>query len=410
MNQDYLSAPGTFSKSPSMFGFEPDLHVTQADGQRLGLSDGKWYIDWPNGLGGNLIGYNDPLFTQALVDQLYRVGGSVSLPTRLEYEVAELLCTMLGKHIIGWQPSLLSARFAKTGSDATTMAVRLARAVTGRDWAVCFRGHYHGWGDWTVSRTDPAHGIPRSDYVGKRHSILEINWGDSLVDVIDSDIAAVIFEVGITDPDPIYLSQLRRYCDDYGILLIVDEVVTGLRYGLGGACERYGIQPDLVCMGKALGNGRPVSALVGPREYLDWFKRDDPVFCSSTHWGDPVDLAAAKHVLENWSQNDVRWLWEMGGLLMEGLRESGWNVVGHPCRSLIQFDDEYTRAFFIQSMRQAGILWNRPTFTTRATTAKMVEHTVNAAKLIREGIDTFTPQSIKEMMEPHLPRVLFRSR
>lgn len=406
MKTDYLSYSGTFSKHPDFFGFEPDLTITKASGMKVELSDGKWYRDWVSGLGGNLLGASCPSFTAAITNQLLTTGPALSLPHRLEYEVAERLCHLLGHNVPGWQPDNLAVRFGKTGSDATTMAVRLARAVTGRDWVLCFQGHYHGWGDWTVSRTPPAHGVI------KGQGIIDIPWGDAgeLGASIHSDLAAVIFEVGITDPDPEYLRLLRRLCHDHGILLIVDEVVTGLRYGMGGACDRYGIEPDLVAMGKALGNGMPISALIGPRQYMDWFKRDDPVFVSSTMFGEPISLAAANYVLDIWSPEKVAHLWWLGAELIEGMRGAGWQCIGHGARSLMTFSSDEERAFFIWGMRQHGILMNRPNFPTLATTEQDVIETVEAAGKVRADLEQLGAEELKRTVAGKLPRVLFRGR
>lgn len=405
MKTDYLSYSGTFSKNPEFFGFEPGLTITEAHGSKIKLSTGEWLTDWISGLGASILGYAPHAFTSAISNQLLWTGPALSLPHHLEYEAAEKLCYLLGYSVPGWQADNLAVRWGKTGSDATTMAVRLARAVTGRHWILAFKGHYHGWGNWTVGRTPPAHGVYGP-------GVTEVNWGDreALAETMDSDLACVIFEVGIADPDPEYLRLLRRLCHDHGVLLIVDEVVTGLRYGMGGACERYGIEPDLVCMGKALGNGMPISALVGPREYMDWFRRDDPVFCSSTHFGEPISLAAADYVISNWSPEKVAHLWWLGAELIEGMRGAGWQCIGHGARSLMTFDSDEERAFFIQGMRARGHLFNRPNFPTLATTEQDVISAVEAAREVRADLEQLGAEELKRAVEGKLPRVLFRGR
>jgi glutamate-1-semialdehyde 2,1-aminomutase/spore coat polysaccharide biosynthesis protein SpsF len=189
--------------------------------------------------------------------------------------------------------------------------------------------------------------------------------------------------------------------------LILDEVVTGLRYGLGGAAELYGIQPDIICMGKALGNGVPISCMVGHREYFDWFSRNDPVFVSSTHFGNPLGLAAADAVLNIWGEEQVDQIWEIGKKLMFALEAAGLRVKGDPPRSLLQFDNPYDRAYFIVGMRDRGILMNRPNIPNLAHTEADVEMTEKAALEITtemKRIDT------EELMRDRLPRVLFEGR
>lgn len=410
---NYLANYGTFSKSPSAWGFPPDTYIDRAKGAKVRLNDGKWYTDFCSGLGSNLIGYADPKMTTHLVFWLEYGAGSLSLPSPLERLVAEKLCNLLGRNVLGWQPEGISVRFAKTGSDVTTMAVRLARAVTDRYTVLTFKGHYHGWHDWTIRRTPPAYGIPYCpDCNG---NIKEVKWSD-LTDLeyhknlCYDDIAAIILEVGIDDVPPEWFARIRQVCDETGALLIVDEVVTGLRYGLGGACQRYSIRPDLVCMGKALGNGLPVSALVGRREYMDWFNRDDPVFCSSTFFGESLGLAAADYVLDHWTTENVDHLWTVGNRLMTGLRESGWDCIGHGARSLLKFDDEYKRAFFIQGMRGRGILINRPNLPTLAHTVDDARQAAQAAAEIAWELSQLEPAELARQMEPYLPRVLFKNR
>jgi glutamate-1-semialdehyde 2,1-aminomutase len=402
---NYLANYGTYSKSPSAWGFPPDTYIDRAKGAKVRLNDGQWYTDWVSGLGSSILGFADPKMTTHLVFWLEYGAGSLSLPSSLERLVAEKLCHMVGSNVPGWKPDDISVRFAKTGSDVTTMAVRLARAVTGRKLVVSMTGHYHGWGEWSVSRTYPAYGVIM------KQEVIDIDFGDvAQLDVMGEDIAAVIFEVGLTVPGPEYFEQLRQLCNRYGILLIVDEVVTGLRYGLGGACQRYGIQPDLVCMGKALGNGLPISALVGRRDYMDWFNRDDPVFCSSTFWGESLGLAAADYVLNVWDSEKVDHLWTVGDRLMAGLRESGWDCVGHGARSLLRFDNEYQRAHFIQGMRKRGILMNRPNLPTLAHTVADAIQAAHAAAEIAWELEQLEPAELARQMEGCLPRVLFKNR
>src|SRR3990167_170949 len=153
-----LANVGTFSKHPKSWGFEHDLRVISGNGSRLVLSDGKEYLDWVSGLGSNLLGYNHPEFIRRVEDQLHR-GAGYSLPSFLEDLVADKLTSLLGYMVEGWKPDTISVRFGKTGSDATSMAVRLARAAMGRD--VIIQAGYAGWGSDFIAATPPALGIPR---------------------------------------------------------------------------------------------------------------------------------------------------------------------------------------------------------------------------------------------------------
>jgi glutamate-1-semialdehyde aminotransferase len=404
-----LSYTGTFSKSPQAWGFEKDLVVTCAEGAEVGLSDGKWYVDWVSGLGTNLLGYGtaSQRVHRAVISNLQGGGGSLSLPHRLEAETAEKLSILLSENIADWNNEQVSVRFAKTGSDVTTMSIRLARAVTGRPYILTMKGGYHGWGDWTISRTRPAWGVTatENDYIDEA----EFNRLEDLPDRFD--IAAVIIEQSLEIPQQGYYYSIRKWCDARGALLIMDEIVTGLRYALGGVCELYRINPDLVCMGKALGNGLPISALVGKKEYMDWFARNDPVFCSSTFWGESVGLAAASAMLDMWDEPQVYYISSIGGLLIDGLRSAGWNVIGDPPRSLVGFSGLKEQAFFIHGMREEGVLMNRPNFPTLSHTEEMVDRTVEAAMRVHSKYNAALERGVlDEKVEGKLPRVLFSNR
>jgi glutamate-1-semialdehyde 2,1-aminomutase len=405
---------GTFSKSPLLWGLPESLTVTRAYGSTLELSDGRVVTDFCSGLGTNLLGYNNP-DQRLYIDRFPFV--APSLPHYLEHQVADKLALLLGNNVPGWTPEGLGVRFCKTGSEATTMAVRLARAVTGKDWIVTFVDGYHGWHDWTISRTEPGWGIPKVDFDEFSKTmwarVLDIAWqykkGFELLEG-DYPIAAVIFEQPATDPDPSWYPFLRQWCNDNGALLIADETVTGLRYGLGGACGRYGIEPDLVCMGKALGNGLAINSLTGRREYMEWFSRVDPVFCSSTHWGETSGLAAADWVLDNWNQEKIDHIWQIGEFLINVLRYQGWQVMGHGARSVLQFETDVERAFFIHGMLDRGILMNRPNFPTTVHGQGDVSSVELAASEVRAAWNRIGPEEAAVQMTGKIPRVLFKNR
>jgi glutamate-1-semialdehyde aminotransferase len=396
-----LSYPGTFSKSPLAWGFEENLSIESAWGANVRLSDGREYLDWVSGLGSNLLGYGE--LSGVLGQHIINGGGSLSLPHTLEHSVAKKLVDKVGRRVWG-NAEELSVRWAKTGSDVTTMAIRLARAATGRVQIIAFENHYHGWGDWTICRSEPAHGI----LTNLKFGIQELPWNNELYAI--QNPACIILEQPLEPPKPGYYQDLREFCDDNNCLLIIDEIVTGLRYGVGGVCEKYGVEPDLICMGKALGNGLPISALIGKKEYMDWFNRNDPVFCSSTFWGESLGLAAANAVLDQFDDESVEYLQHIGGALMRGLQSVGWQVIGDSVRSLMQFEDEYEQAFFIQRMRENGILMNRPNFPSLAHTSKDVETTVLAAERIRSEYMAISKADVIKEMENKMPRVLFKER
>lgn len=209
------------------------------------------------------------------------------------------------------------------------------------------------------------------------------------------------------EPPRGWYADVRRFCDRHRAVLIMDEIVTGLRYGLGGACQCWEIVPDIVCMGKSLGNGMAVSAMVGDSEFFNWFRRKDPCFVSSTHFGNAVDLAAADAVLDLWNQDGIKHLATIGQVLIDGLRGVGYHLIGDAPRSLLQFDSPAERAYFIVAMRDRGILMNRPNIPNLAHTLGDVVCTVEAARDVKNEMANV---DVEALMASKLPKVLFEGR
>jgi len=275
-------ASQTFSKSALNFveGASP-LFLSHGRGAYVWDVDGNAFVDHVLGLLPVVLGYCDPDVDHAIEAQLRR-GISFSLATELEVELAENLVRLL--------PSAEMVRFGKNGSDATSGAVRLARAVTGRD-RILLAG-YHGWHDWYIGTTSRNMGVPET--VRGLSTKLPFNDLAAVAQQFDADpngIAGIILEpAGTDDPADGYLQGLRDLCDRYGSVLIFDEIVTGFRADLRGAQHLYGVTPDLSAFGKAMANGMPLSALVGRASIMSLL---DQVFVSSTFGGETLSLAAA---------------------------------------------------------------------------------------------------------------------
>ena len=411
---DSVPIAGTFSKDSTFWGGKnfPVKYITEGSGYSVCGSNGRWYIDWVGGLGACLLGWGQDAektaFTSHIIMHVEK-GNGFSLPYYLEYTVAGKLNRMLNKHVPGWNNADLQTRWVKTGSDACNVAIRLARAITGKfDTA---SSGYHGFQDQFVALTPPAHGIPKEVGTHMHPFVL----GDmSSLDQWDgkNQLAAIIFEHGIDELPANYYGELRKFCNRNSCLLIVDEVVTGLRYSMGGACEKYNIQPDIICMGKSLGNGYPIAAVVAPKQYMDWFARNDPVFVSSTNAGDTVSLAACDYILDHWTQKRIDELYKVGEQLINGLRTVGCDVIGHAPRSVLQFKNEIRRAGFIRGMEEHGVLINRPNVPSTAHNKIAVDHTVKAALDVNNKLAEMNDEAILAALggEDGLPRRLFTNR
>ena len=285
------------------------LFMTRAQGSRIWDVDGTEYIDFHASFGAVLLGHNDPRVNAAVRRAMDEHGISFSTANPLEVELAERLVTMI--------PSADRVVFSCTGTEATFHAIRLARGFTGRERILKFEGNYHGWHDYVAwshhFATDDddgalptpvaaSAGIPASvrdlivvreynDAVGVREVLA--NEGDTIAAVI---LEPVFHNAGAVAPEPGFLEALREACTAAGTLLIFDEVITGFRHGPGGAQARYGVTPDLTTMGKALGNGFPISVLAGRADVMDRLGPKGDVLFAGTFAGHTLNAAAALEV------------------------------------------------------------------------------------------------------------------
>jgi glutamate-1-semialdehyde 2,1-aminomutase/spore coat polysaccharide biosynthesis protein SpsF len=317
-------ASQTFSKAAmqTVEGAAP-LFVKRGEGCRIWDVDGNCYIDFVLGLLPVVLGYRDPTVDAALLAQLDN-GISFSLSTELEIRLAEELVRLI--------PCAEMVRFGKNGSDATTAAIRLARAHTGRDKvAVC---GYHGWHDWYIGTTPRDLGVPAA--VSDLSAPFPFNDADALASLLAGDpdgFAAVIMEpAGLDNPAPGFLQAVRDLCDRHGVVLVFDEIVTGFRLALGGAQAHYDVTPDLTSVGKALGNGMPISAVVGRRDIM---RRMEDIFFSGTFGGEAMSIAAALATLEVLESEDAPARFARTGAR---LREGARTIIGEaglgPCFSV----------------------------------------------------------------------------
>ena len=280
-------ASQTFSKSITQFprGVSP-LFIERASGCTFWDVDGNAYVDFVNGLLSVSMGHGDPDVTAAIRAQLEK-GTSFSLPHPLETEVAEKIVAMV--------PCAEQVRFCKNGTDATSGAVRIARAHTGRDGvAVC---GYHGWQDWYIGSTTRDLGVPQATKsLTHPFTFNDIASLKALLEERGRDIAAVILEpMNVTYPDDGFLEQVQQLTRDAGAVLIFDETITGFRFANGGAQALFGVTPDLATFGKGLANGMPLSVVTGRRDVMQHMEE---VFFSSTFGGETLSLAAGNAVLD----------------------------------------------------------------------------------------------------------------
>jgi glutamate-1-semialdehyde 2,1-aminomutase len=322
---------------------QPEIVFVKGQGAYIWDADGNQYIDYHAAFAPHFLGHNDPYVTDAVISVLRRAASLYgSGTTELEGQLAELIC----QHV----PAVESVQFLNTGSEATYEAIRLARAVTGRDHIIVMQGGYNGWHDDVAcnlmtplnvvgQRVSPGAYpcIPISAGIPREHQKLvhPVNFNDlESVDYVCQkySVAALITEpilqnIGIVKPEAGYLQGLRRLADRCGFIFILDEVKTGFRHGLGGYAKIAGVTPDLIVFGKAMANGYPIAALGGKKELMEWFVHPDPskrVLLAGTYNAHPVPTAAAIATIERLLINDgevYRNVESLGQEMQEGLEE-----------------------------------------------------------------------------------------
>jgi glutamate-1-semialdehyde 2,1-aminomutase len=350
----------TFSKSKTQYpvGVSP-LFATKARGAHIWDVDGNRFVDLVNSLAAVTLGYGDRQIEKAVKSQLKK-GVTLSLPTKLEAEVSELINVLV--------PSAEMVRFSKNGTDATSAAIRLARSYTGRDHIIVCG--YHGWQDWFIGSTSRNKGVPKA--ISELTHSFEYNNIQSLKKVLESlegKVAAVILEpMNTTYPNNDFLSSVKELTQKAGAVLIFDEVITGFRFSSGGAQELFGITPDLSTFGKGIANGFPLSAVVGKKEIM---LEMENVFLSGTFGGELLSLAAAKNVLQRHLEEDICGDLERKGnqladLTTKAILENGLQDIlslsGHPSWKFINWQPtpDYSvaeiKTYFLQEIFQEGVL------------------------------------------------------
>ena len=405
----------TFSKSRTQYpvGISP-LYVVRGKGAEIWDVDGNKYVDLVSSLASITLGYGDRDVNEAVRKQL-RSGVNFSLPGKIESEVAELIVEMV--------PSAEMVRFGKNGSDATSAAIRLARAFTGRDHVVICG--YHGWQDWSIGSTSRNKGVP--EVVSSLTHKFEYNNIESLKTCLDSlqnKVAAVIMEpMNSVFPSNNFLQNVEDLTHKAGALLVFDETITGFRFAKGGAQAYFGVTPDLSTFGKGIANGFPLSAVVGRREVM---MEMEEIFFSGTFGGELLSLAAAKVVLEKHLREDICGSLALAGkqlsdkvedLVNQTRLESTLSFSGHPTWRFLnwkpteQFSVEQIKTFFMQEMFKRGVLVLATHNTTLAHTSKINKkvHSVYSEVLfeVHQAIESNTLDS-KLLAKPVKP--LFKIR
>ncbi|MBE5251220.1 glutamate-1-semialdehyde 2,1-aminomutase [Mixta mediterraneensis] len=302
------------------------LFIEHADGAYLYDADGNAYIDYVGSWGPMVLGHNNAEIRNAVIEAAQR-SLSFGAPTEMEVTMAQLVCELM--------PSMEMVRMVNSGTEATMSAIRLARGFTGRDKIIKFEGCYHGHADHLLVKAGSGAltlGQPNSPGVpadfAKHTLTCTYNDLDSVRAAFErypNAIACIIVEpvagnMNCIPPQPDFLPGLRALCDEFGALLIIDEVMTGFRVALGGAQAYYNVLPDLTCLGKIIGGGMPVGAFGGRRDVMTALAPTGPVYQAGTLSGNPIAMAAGYACLSQIAQPGIhQTLTELTTRLAEGL-------------------------------------------------------------------------------------------
>ncbi len=387
------------------------LFIEHADGAYLYDADGKKYIDYVGSWGPMVLGHNNDGIRQAVIEAAQR-GLSFGAPTEMEVTMAQLVCKLV--------PSMEMVRMVNSGTEATMSAIRLARGFTGRDKIIKFEGCYHGHADHLLVKAGSGAltlGQPNSPGVpadfAKHTLTCTYNDLDSVRAAFEQypqAIAAIIVEpvagnMNCIPPQPEFLPGLRTLCDEFGALLIIDEVMTGFRVALGGAQEYYNVKPDLTCLGKIIGGGMPVGAFGRRREVMEALAPTGPVYQAGTLSGNPVAMAAGYACLTQIAQPGMhdklnRLTSQLAQGLLDAAKQENIPVVVNQVggmfglfftdadsvtcyKDVTQCDVERFKRFF-HLMLEEGVYFAPSAFEagfmSLAHSAEDIQHTVDAAR------------------------------
>ena len=299
--------------------------IASAKGATITDVDGNTYIDYVLSWGPLIHGHAPPSLIRTL-GQVAKLGTSYGAPTELEVLIAEKVRSLM--------PTLELVRFTSSGTEATMSAVRVARAATGRDRVIKFAGCYHGHADGFLVEAGSGAltlGVPTSPGVAASTAALtltatfnDLDSVEALLDANAMQVAAIVVEpivgnMGTVPPAPGFLQGLRRLCDQHGVLLIFDEVMTGFRVHRGGAQALYGVWPDLTCLGKIIGGGLPVGAYGGRKDLMSLVAPAGPMYQAGTLSGNPLAVTAGLWSLRGLNATLYRTLERLSKRLGDGL-------------------------------------------------------------------------------------------
>jgi glutamate-1-semialdehyde aminotransferase len=404
---------GTFSRSPTSFidGVYPS-YVQSASGSYIVDVDGNKFLDYFCGLGPITLGYNYPAVNDAIVKQL-NDGIIFSLAHPVEVELSEMLCDVI--------PFAEMVKLEKTGSNAVTGAVRAARAFTKRE-KIAYCGSGGVWHDWQAAMVSRDDGVPAfNKELIKIFNYNDIDGLEKIFEENKNEIAAIVLEpTHFEKPTNNFLQKVRKIADSNNSLLILDEIVTGFRFDLAGGQKYFDIKGDLVCFGKGMGNGLPISAITGPSEFMKIY---DKLWVSSTNNSESLSIAGTIAVINEMKQKDtISHCWKIGSKLMDG-----WNKIveqngidakmsGYPIRMEPICNDQHgnpslpLKCLIFQEMIKKGIFLSilGTTFISYSHSTNDIEKTLTALDQVCKKITSIVKnEDYEKYVEGKLPKTIW---
>jgi glutamate-1-semialdehyde 2,1-aminomutase len=399
----------TYAKGDDQFPEFMAPYIVKGKGCHVWDVDGNKYIEYGNGLRSVGLGHAIEPIVEAAYKQM-KLGANFGRPSTIELECAE--------EFLGLIEGADMVKFCKNGSDATDGAIKLARAYTGRDMiGMCASHPFLSVNDWFIGSTPMAGGVP--DAIKKLTTKFYYNdlvSAEKMFSEYPNRIACVILEAEKTDP-PVdnFLHKLRDLCHQNGALFILDEMITGFRWDLGGAQKKFNIVPDLSSWGKAMGNGFAISALAGKREIMSLggleHNKERVFLLSTTHGAETHALAAAIATIKFYKENDaIKKLYDQGQKLTDGVMKASNDlglqdkvaILGPPCCSVYTSRDQNNqpsqpfRTLFIQETLKRGLMmpssivsYSHSDADITETIEKIHEALVVYKKALAEGVEKY---------------------
>ena len=427
-NQIHELIPGgshTYSKGDDQFPFNAPAAITHGKGARIWDLDGNEFIDCSMGLTSVCIGHGYEPVAQAVADAASQ-GSNFQRPALIELEAAKLfLDTVESGDMV---------KFAKNGSTVTTAAVKLARAFTGRNRvAVCREHNFFSFDDWFIVTTPCNRGIPEK--TRSMTALFSYNNYESVEKLLsnkDHDIACLILEpVKFDPPKDNFLHKVAEICKDRGVLLILDEMISGFKWSLKGAQNYYGVKPDISTWGKGIANGFSACALTGRADIMELGgirqEGEDKLFLiSTTHGAETTGLAAMNATIDAFKKHDmIASNWQRGAGLKQRVEQviqkytlqSALQFIGYPCLLALvcrntegNLDDAF-RTLMMQEMIVRGVLFQGLFYTTWSHQQAELDHFVMAfdesCAIYKKAIDA---GSTHMLLIGHPAKAVFRKK